>query len=180
MIIIGKKIGMKSTYLNGRILPFTIIYIYKNILNSIIKKNGYYIIETYFYIYKKINKILSIRKSIKNLKKNMFFFPKNKNLDIISFPKRKGFMGVIKKHNFSSNRKTHGNSKAHNKPGSIGMCQDPGKVFKGKKMSGRKIKSKRKIKNMKILFINKKNMEISLLGSIPGKKFSNVYLEYDI
>ncbi|WDI79328.1 50S ribosomal protein L3 [Candidatus Vidania fulgoroideae] len=176
MRIIGKKIRMKSLYLKGKIIPVTEIYLYKYKINSIIKKEKLYHIETFFYIKKKIKKII-------NKEKNML--KKNKIMDcnivnIISYPKGKGFMGVIKKNNFSSNRKTHGNSKAHNKPGSIGMCQDPGRVFKGKKMPGRKKRCKRKIKNIRVINLDKKKRTIDLFGSVPGKKMSNLFIEYEI
>ncbi|MGX7576667.1 50S ribosomal protein L3 [Candidatus Vidania fulgoroideorum] len=99
-----------------------------------------------------------------------------KKINIISKAKGRGFLGVIKKHNFSSNRKTHGNSKAHNKPGSIGMCQDPGKVFKGKKMAGRKKRFFITIKKIEVIKTEKKNNLMYLYGSIPGKKMSNLYI----
>ena len=63
-------------------------------------------------------------------------FQVGQRVDVTGITIGKGFSGVIKRHHFSSNRASHGNSKAHNKPGSIGMCQDPGRIFPGKRMSG--------------------------------------------
>ncbi|WDI79181.1 50S ribosomal protein L3 [Candidatus Vidania fulgoroideae] len=176
MIILGKKIRMKSLYLRGKIIPVTEIYLYNYKINSIIKKEKQYYIEIFFYIKKKIKKIIIKEKNILREQKIIDC----NYVNIISYPKMKGFMGVIKKNNFSSNRKTHGNSKAHNKPGSIGMCQDPGRVFKGKKMPGRKKKCKKKVKNIKIINLDKNKRIIDLFGSIPGKKMSNLFIEYDI
>ena len=67
---------------------------------------------------------------------NTEIFQVGQRVDVTGITIGKGFAGVIKRHHFSSNRASHGNSKAHNKPGSIGMCQDPGRVFPGKRMSG--------------------------------------------
>ncbi|MGX7582986.1 50S ribosomal protein L3 [Candidatus Vidania fulgoroideorum] len=101
---------------------------------------------------------------------------KIKKLKIIAFSKGKGFCGVIKKHKFSSNRKTHGNSKSHNKPGSIGMCQDPGKVFKGKKMPGR-LGGKKNTIICKVL--KKINNIILIKGTIPGFNNSKIKISYE-
>ncbi|MGX7589368.1 large ribosomal subunit protein uL3 [Candidatus Vidania fulgoroideorum] len=100
--------------------------------------------------------------------KNNFVFKNilNKNFNIKSRCKGKGFSGTIKKHGFSSNYKSHGNSKAHRKPGSIGMCQDPGRVFKGKKMCGNLGNNFVCLKNSKLIYINKNFIYIK--GPIPG------------
>ncbi|MGX7582702.1 50S ribosomal protein L3 [Candidatus Vidania fulgoroideorum] len=82
--------------------------------------------------------------------------------------KGKGFCGVIKRYKFKSNRQSHGNSKAHHKPGSIGMCQDPGRVFKGKKMPGHSGQSYTLLKNIIILKTTQNTLLVK--GCIPGSK----------
>ncbi|QSW37955.1 50S ribosomal protein L3 [Candidatus Vidania fulgoroideae] len=84
----------------------------------------------------------------------------------------KGFCGVIKRYGFSSGNKSHGNSKSHNKPGSIGMCQDPGRVFKGKKMPGHKGFSNSHKMNLRIVLIEKNRIIIK--GCIPGSFGSRI------
>jgi len=81
---------------------------------------------------------------------------------------------VIKRHHFSSNRASHGNSKAHNKPGSIGMCQDPGRVFPGKRMSGHLGSVQKTTQNLEVLRIDTERGLILIKGAIPGSKGGNV------
>ncbi|MGX7582563.1 50S ribosomal protein L3 [Candidatus Vidania fulgoroideorum] len=113
--------------------------------------------------------------TVLKIKKKINFDIKKKIL-LISKSKGKGFSGTIKKFNFSSNYKTHGNSKAHRKPGSIGMCQDPGRVFKNKKMPGRMGSNKIKLKNIKIFYYN--NLEFYVKGPLAGANKSKVLI-YD-
>ena len=84
----------------------------------------------------------------------------------------KGFAGGMKRHNFAGNRATHGVSISHRSHGSTGQCQDPGKVFKGKKMAGRLGNKKVTIQNLKILNIDTVNNLIILKGAVPGHKGS--------
>merc|ERR1712164_140024 len=95
-------------------------------------------------------------------------FNKGQKLDIKSFSKGKGFSGVIKRHNFSSQRASHGNSLSHNAPGSIGQCQDPGRVFKGKKMAGRMGNKRITVKNLEIMDIDSKENLLLIKGAVPG------------
>ena len=82
----------------------------------------------------------------------------------------KGFAGVIKRHHFSSNRATHGNSRSHNVPGSIGMAQDPGRVFPGKRMSGHLGAVKRTVQKLKIVRIDAERQLLLIRGSVPGSE----------
>ncbi|UOQ38072.1 LSU ribosomal protein L3p (L3e) [Candidatus Vidania fulgoroideae] len=95
---------------------------------------------------------------------------------LTSKSKGKGFSGVIKRHNFSGGNKTHGNSKAHRKPGSIGMCQDPGRVFKGKKMAGHMGDKKNTKKNLLIYFSKKRMI---FIGNVPGSRKSEIRVKND-
>ncbi|QSW37673.1 50S ribosomal protein L3 [Candidatus Vidania fulgoroideae] len=87
-------------------------------------------------------------------------------LNISCKSKGKGFCGTIKRYKFKSNRQSHGNSKAHNKPGSIGMCQDPGRVFKGKKMPGHTGQNTISLKN--IILLKKTHTTLLIKGNLPG------------
>ena len=87
-------------------------------------------------------------------------FETGQKVDVIGTSKGKGFSGVIKRHNFSHQRNTHGNSLSHRAPGSIGQCQTPGRVFKGKKMAGHYGDVKRTTQNLEIVRIDN---ELSLI-----------------
>src|SRR6202043_2223926 len=80
----------------------------------------------------------------------------------------KGFAGTMKRHNFAGGMKTHGNSLSHRAPGSIGQRQTPGRVFKGKKMSGHLGNVKQTIRNQEIVKIDKERNLILIRGAVPG------------
>ncbi len=86
----------------------------------------------------------------------------------------KGFAGAIKRHNFSSNRASHGNSRSHNVPGSIGMAQDPGRVFPGKRMPGHLGDVKVTTQNLEIVRVDIERNLLLIKGSVPGSKGGNV------
>jgi len=82
----------------------------------------------------------------------------------------KGFAGTIKRHNFKSQRASHGNSRSHNVPGSISMAQDPGRVFPGKKMSGHLGDVTKTIQNLDVIRIDEARQLLLIKGAIPGAK----------
>lgn len=86
----------------------------------------------------------------------------------------KGFAGAIKRHNFASNRASHGNSRSHNVPGSIGMAQDPGRVFPGKRMPGHLGDAKITTQNLEIVRVDVERNLLLIKGSVPGSKGGNV------
>lgn len=86
----------------------------------------------------------------------------------------KGYSGAIKRHNFSSNRASHGNSVSHNAPGSIGMAQDPGRVFPGKRMSGHLGNVNCVTQNLKIMRIDANRQLLMVKGAVPGAKGGDV------
>jgi len=86
----------------------------------------------------------------------------------------KGFAGAIKRHHFSSNRASHGNSRSHNVPGSIGMAQDPGRVFPGKRMPGHLGDIKVTTQNLEILRVDAERNLLLIKGAIPGSKGGSV------
>lgn len=89
-------------------------------------------------------------------------------VDVTGTSKGKGFSGAIKRHNFSSNRATHGNSRSHNSAGSIGMAQDPGRVFPGKKMAGQYGNVKSTVQNLEIVRIDTERQLLLVKGGLPG------------
>jgi large subunit ribosomal protein L3 len=101
-------------------------------------------------------------------------FKVGQKVDVSGITIGKGYAGTIKRHNFSSNRASHGNSKAHNKPGSIGMAQDPGRIFPGKRMSGHMGNVKRTTQNLEILRVDNERNLLLVKGAIPGSKGGNV------
>jgi large subunit ribosomal protein L3 len=86
----------------------------------------------------------------------------------------KGFTGTIKRHNFSSQRASHGNSRSHNVPGSISMAQDPGRVFPGKKMSGHRGDETTTTQNLDIVRVDEARQLLLVKGAVPGSKNGHV------
>jgi len=82
----------------------------------------------------------------------------------------KGFAGVIKRHHFSSNRASHGNSLSTNKPGSTGMAQDPGRVFPGKRMAGHLGAAQRTVQGLEVVRVDAERQLLLIKGSVPGSR----------
>ena len=89
-------------------------------------------------------------------------------VDVTGTSKGKGFAGAIRRHNFRSGRATHGTSRAHNKPGATGQCQDPGKVFKGKKMPGHLGAKRTTVKNLRVARVDIERNVLYVAGGVPG------------
>ena len=103
-------------------------------------------------------------------------FTPGQKVDVSGTTIGKGYAGVIKRHHFSSNRASHGNSISHNSPGSIGMAQDPGRVFPGKRMSGHLGNVTRTIQLLEIARVDAERSLIMVKGSVPGSKNAAVIL----
>jgi large subunit ribosomal protein L3 len=95
-------------------------------------------------------------------------------VDVTGTSQGKGYAGVIKRYHFSSGRATHGNSKSHNVPGSIGMAQDPGRVFPGKRMTGHLGAVKRTVQNLEVVRVDRERNLLLIKGAVPGSKGGNV------
>jgi large subunit ribosomal protein L3 len=95
-------------------------------------------------------------------------------VDVTGTSLGKGFAGAIKRHHFSSNRASHGNSKSHNVPGSIGMAQDPGRVFPGKRMPGHLGAVKVTTQNLQVVRVDAERNLLLIKGAIPGSKGGDV------
>jgi large subunit ribosomal protein L3 len=89
-------------------------------------------------------------------------------VDVTGTTKGRGFSGVIRRHNFSSNRASHGNSRSHNTPGSIGMAQDPGRVFPGKRMAGQYGNVTRTVQTLTVVRVDAERGLLLVKGSVPG------------
>jgi large subunit ribosomal protein L3 len=92
----------------------------------------------------------------------------------------KGFMGTIKRHNFGSQRASHGNSRSHNVPGSISMAQDPGRVFPGKRMSGHMGDETVTVQNLDIVRVDAERSLLLVRGAVPGAKNGHVVVRHAI
>ena len=92
----------------------------------------------------------------------------------------KGFQGTIKRHNFSSQRASHGNSRSHNVPGSISMAQDPGRVFPGKRMSGHMGDETVTVQNLDIVRVDAERSLLLVRGAIPGSKNGHVVVRHAV
>ena len=111
---------------------------------------------------------------------NADHFTKGQFVDATSISKGKGFAGSMKRHNFSGGRASHGASVSHRAHGSTGNSQDPGRVFKGKKMAGHMGAKKVTKQNLEIIDIDEKNKILIIKGSIPGKRNSIVLIKDSI
>lgn len=98
----------------------------------------------------------------------MNMFSVGQVIDVTGYSKGKGFAGTVKRYNFGMQDATHGNSRSHRVPGSIGQCQDPGRVFKGKKMAGRMGNEKVTIQALEIVDIQADKNVILVRGALPG------------
>ena len=201
--LIGKKIGMtREFYKSGQSVPVTVLKVEKGRIVQIIdkEKRGYNAIQLGFgriknsklskamkgYFAKKNTEARKILKEfrVKDIDKykegNEFgieIFKDIKFLDVKSKTIGKGFAGAMKRHNFGGLRASHGVSISHRAHGSTGQNQDPGKVFKGKKMAGHMGDKMRSMQNLEIIKTDIDNELIYLKGSIPGSKNSEVLLK---
>ena len=203
--IIGTKIG-NSSFFNedGSVTPITIIKVDDCVVSQIKTKDkdGYNAIQLASIennlkisnvkkpqrkIFSSINsKPKKVLKEFRVLKENLLeigaildvsHFQKDQIVDVTGVSIGKGFQGSMKRHNFKGGRASHGVSVSHRAHGSTGNSQDPGRVFKGKKMAGHMGAKKVTKQNLKIINVDKDNKLISIMGSVPGKKNSVVLIK---
>lgn len=101
-------------------------------------------------------------------------FTEGQLVDVTGTSKGKGFSGTIKRHNFDSQRTSHGNSRSHRVPGSIGMAQDPGRVFPGQRMAGQYGNTKSTVQNLEIVRVDVERNLLLIKGAVPGAVNSDV------
>jgi large subunit ribosomal protein L3 len=107
-------------------------------------------------------------------------FEVGQHVDVTGISKGKGYAGVIKRHNFAMQDATHGNSLAHRAHGSIGQCQTPGRVWKGKKMSGHMGNVQKTVQSLKIVEMDIENSILYVKGAIPGFNGSQVKIKHSV
>jgi large subunit ribosomal protein L3 len=108
---------------------------------------------------------------------NVSLFEVGQKIDVQGTSIGKGYAGTIKRHNFASGRATHGNSRSHNVPGSIGMAQDPGRVFPGKRMTGHMGDVTVTTQNLEIARIDADRQLLLVKGAVPGAKNGQVVVK---
>jgi large subunit ribosomal protein L3 len=101
-------------------------------------------------------------------------------VDVQGTTKGRGFSGVIRRHNFSSNRASHGNSRSHNSPGSIGMAQDPGRVFPGKRMAGQYGNVTRTVQTLKVVRVDAARGLLLVKGAVPGADGGHIVVQVSV
>ena len=201
--LIGKKIGMsREFYKTGQLVPVTVLKMEIGRIIQVIdkEKRGYQAVQVGFgkiknsklkksmkgYFAKKNTEPKKILKefkvkNIENYKEGnelgLEIFKDVKFVDVKSKTIGKGFAGAMKRHNFGGLRASHGVSVSHRAHGSTGQNQDPGKVFKGKKMAGHMGNKVRTIQNIEIIKTDADNNLIYLKGSIPGSKNTEVSIK---
>jgi len=204
--LIGTKIGMTREFMeSGQSVPVTVIKVEKGRVLDVIKKEkrGYNAVKVGFFNLKnsKLTKQMKGYFAKKNTEPKKILkeyrvdnneqykegnelgieiFKDKKFLDVRSKTIGKGFAGVMKRWNFGGLRASHGVSVSHRSHGSTGQRQDPGKVFKGKKMAGHMGDKLRTMLNLEVVKSDLENNLIYLKGSIPGSKNSTVFLRESI
>ncbi|CAL4043461.1 50S ribosomal protein L3 [Buchnera aphidicola (Phyllaphis fagi)] len=192
--LVGKKIGMTRIFTKeGASIPITVIEVTENRITQIknfindhycsiqvttgIKKKNRLLKSEIGHFAKSGSlagrglwefKILDVQKFKLGQKLSIGLFDAFKKVDVTGVSKGKGFSGTIKRWNFSMQDATHGNSLSHRAPGSIGQNQTPGRVFKGKKMSGHLGNHRVTIQNLNIIKINTEKNLLFVKGSVPG------------
>ncbi len=103
-------------------------------------------------------------------------FSEGQVIDVTAQSKGKGFQGVVKRHNFAMQDATHGNSRSHRAPGSIGQNQTPGRVFKGKKMAGHMGAARTTVQNLKVVRVDDDRGLLLIYGAVPGAPSADVII----
>jgi large subunit ribosomal protein L3 len=200
--LIGRKLGMTRVFAeDGDSIPVTVLEVVPNRVTQIktIKTDGYESLQVAYGSKKstKLSKPLvghyakataeagaglkefripstELENYKLNSKITVELFQPGQKVDVTGITIGKGFQGPIKRHHFSSNRATHGVSISHNSHGSTGQCQDPGRVFPGKKMAGHLGAKQRTTQNLEVVKIDLGRNLILIKGAVPGSKGSDV------
>jgi len=202
--LIGRKCGMSRVFSeDGSSVPVTVVQVDSNRVAQVksVDKDGYRAIQVAFGNKKssKVNKAMAGHYAAANVvagrglwefrlndgeaddmsvgsEIGLDVFVKGQPVDVSGTSIGKGFAGGVKRHNFGMQDATHGNSRSHRVLGSIGQCQTPGRVFKGKKMAGHMGAVKTTVQNLTIHSIDEEKRIILVKGSVPGAKGSDVVI----
>jgi large subunit ribosomal protein L3 len=200
--LVGRKVGMTRIFTDdGNTLPVTVLDVSDNRITQIKtpEKDGYAAVQVAFgkrrasrvkkplagHLAKAaveagrlLKEFRTEAQELANLKVGgklgVDLFKVGQKVDVQGVTIGKGFAGVIKRHHFSSNRATHGNSISHNKPGSTGQNQSPGRVFPGKRMAGHLGDVKRTVPNLLVVRVDTERQLLLVRGSVPGSKGRDV------
>lgn len=200
--LVGRKVGMTRVFTDdGATVPVTVLDVSNNRVTQIktLENDGYAAIQVAFGKRRasRVNKpaaghlakaaveagevLREFRISADQLAGfkpgdvvSVTIFEPGQMVDVSGTSIGKGFAGVIKRHHFSSNRASHGNSVSHRKPGSISMAQDPGRVFPGKKLPGHLGNVKRTQQNLEVVRVDPTRQLLLVKGAVPGHKGSDV------
>ncbi|MDX8380228.1 MAG: 50S ribosomal protein L3 [Gallionella sp.] len=194
--LVGRKIGMTRVFIDdGSSLPVTVLDVSNNRITQVksIETDGYNSVQLAHGVRRatRVNKASAghyakagveagdtlkeftvTADQLSDLKLgtvlSVEMFQAGQLVDVTGVTKGKGYAGTIKRHHFKSGRATHGNSKSHNVPGSIGMAQDPGRVFPGKRMTGHLGDEQRTVQNLKIVRVDVERQLLLVKGAVPG------------
>ena len=200
--LVGRKIGMTRIFTDdGDTLPVTVLDVSNNRVTQIKtpENDGYAAVQVTYGKRRanRVNKAAAghfakaaveaghvlrefrvAQEELANLKVGatigVDIFKVGQKVDVSGTSQGKGFAGVIKRHHFKSNRASHGNSLSHNKPGSTGQAQDPGRVFPGKRMPGQLGNVKRTALSLEVLRIDAERQLLLVKGALPGAKGGDV------
>ena len=201
--LVGRKVGMTRIFTDeGDTLPVTVLDVSDNRVTQIRSpdKDGYSAVQVTFgkrrasrvgkslagHLAKAgveaghtLREFLAKPEELANLKPGAKLavadlFKAGQLVDVTGVTQGKGFAGVIKRHHFSSNRASHGNSVSHRKPGSTGQAQDPGRVFPGKRMPGQLGNVRRTTQNLEIVRVDAERGLLLVRGAVPGSKGRDV------
>jgi large subunit ribosomal protein L3 len=200
--LVGRKIGMTRIFTDdGSSLPVTVLDVSNNRIAQCksVETDGYNAVQVAFGVRRasRVNKAaaghfakagVEAGSALKEFtlgldqvsalkiggKLGVDMFQVGQKVDVTGTTIGKGYAGTIKRHHFKSGRATHGNSKSHNVPGSIGMAQDPGRVFPGKRMTGHLGDVQRTVQNLKIVRIDADRQLLLVMGAVPGSKGGDV------
>jgi large subunit ribosomal protein L3 len=200
--LVGRKVGMTRIYTDeGDAQPVTVLDVSDNRITQIktADRDGYSAVQVAFGKRRasRVNKPLAGHlakaaveaghtlkefradaKDLANLKVGgkigVEMFTVGQKVDVSGVTIGKGFAGVIKRHHFSSGRASHGNSISHNKPGSTGQAQDPGRVFPGKRMAGHLGDKRRTTSNLVVVRVDATRQLLLVKGAVPGSKGRDV------
>jgi large subunit ribosomal protein L3 len=202
--LVGNKLGMSRSFTeDGRSIPVTVVKIEDNFITQIktVENDGYEAVQVSTGTKRHVNKpsaghfakakvvpgagLWEFRlQNGENLSEfvlgstiELSRFEEGQYVDVTGTTKGKGFAGTIKRHHFTMGDATHGNSLSHRSPGSIGQRQSPGKVFKGKKMSGQMGNKQRTVQALEIIKVDEKRNLLLIKGAIPGAPGSRLIIK---
>ena len=200
--LIGEKIGMSRIFdKNGRIIPVTLLQAGPCTVTQVktFDKDGYDAVQIGYGVRKEKHTSkplqghfnaagVEAKKVLVEFRKvpgfeyktgqafHVGLFQEGDYVSVSGISKGKGFTGVIKRHNFSRQKKTHGTGHTERAPGSIGQASDPSRVFPGMKMAGQHGNSKVTVENIQVVKIDKENNQLLVKGSVPGAKNGTVII----